>query len=496
MPGHLALPVQPKLTEPSDVIEDVEKYSAHIYGRGGFYNMERQLETAVGGPCYAEWADKERFEKTWDDMEKEILKHSALFDPLSYREVLLSKDSESSVGLPLQAQYPNFGAFVVNPDKCETEEEKEEAEANLQEVIDEFEDLEKAILDGYYPIHEWRCFPKTDKYGEKKIKEGNFRIISCSGLFLLMLYRRYFKQIEDYIVRSVNQFHLITTQDLIQTKLIDRMSGLHTFGIDYSAFDKHSVTGVLRRSIKTLYLAASGSIPYRVYEYLVLKTSNPSSILCLAKNDTVETYHYLLNGSNPSGQYLTSYVNTQSHCFHTVYYLRKIWGVSPRDYMMDNCKLRSIMTGDDGVEGSGDLDFINKVIKTLPNFISDEFSIPAKLDLLTLESGEKDLYQPDLMAPYLNKVLIEREDGRCYQLYADPRRLVNRLLYAQQNEITGSLTDTFRNRIQGIMEELRSYVLHETLNPDLPRNSVVEAIRNGAQEIGATYSSDWRDLLM
>lgn len=450
----------------------------HSHGSGGFYNMESEIRNARSGPCYAELLYPKHLDYIYDCFVYQQKREGVpRFEPLSYATVLMEKAPKTSVGLPLQVMYASMGDYFPTPNGDEEIEDSLINEELCAIILQELHEIEAGILKGQYPPVVWRGFPKRDKYTAAKIESGRYRIVSCAPLYFFAIMKRYFGPLVEFLETRIRQFHLITTEDLTYAKVVSRLCDLYSLGIDYSSYDKNSVSTLLIKSIEVLYRLSNGSIPEHIYDFVTSALAHPTTALFHELEDGSATLElYDLCGSNPSGQFLTSWCNTMTHLIHTTFYLLIEHNIQPLDYWTDHSPLISVETGDDGIEASHDEQFLQIVANTLPDFINNYFAIPAEVDLLTGLDGTKKLYQPELLAPYLNTLWITRKDGTYYPLYSDPTRLVPKAMYLTTNEIHGSIDSTFHDRFRGICDELKTHLLHSALNPTLPRNSTVAEI--------------------
>jgi hypothetical protein len=243
------------------------------------------------------------------------------------------------------------------------------------------------------------------------------------------------------------------------------------------------VAGSTYQSLELLWKLLNKSIPEEIFDYVAINVAQPLSVLVAPSG---ATDIYCLGGSNPSGQLFTSWCNTISHVSHNALFLYQTYRVNPVDYINDIAQLRSVATGDDGVEtlpGCWSDEQVKSFAMNLAEFIYDKFSIPAKLDLM--KSGDEEIpYPPEILAPYLNNLMIEHEYGKSYYLIpVHPERFLPSLLYYTGNDAL-KVEELSIARARGIYDQIKSVIFHEYINPDIPQNKVVQVIQKIIAQTG------------
>lgn len=428
--------------------------------------MKEEIATSIrGSPKSVIWHNKE-IDAVFDDIYEAWKGYGGSSPILPWEEVISMKDPDTSVGYPLCTYYQTFADLLKD--------------YTLEDMVKEMQEAEDAIMSGSYPPAVWRPFPKVDKYSDRKVATLKFRLVSTGPLFLLSLCRRWYSVTETRLKEAIPQMFVITTPEAYNDKVVSRMTHGFTFGIDYTSFDKNSCGYLTSKTLELLDRLTGKTVPRPIYEYISLSITQPLSLII--EPDGRESL-YALTSTNPSGNYFTTWVNTATHIFHNCFFMKYIMRETVADYLQDFASMVTIATGDDGVERfDSDRNGLKRA-HMLCEFIEDQFSIPCKLDLLK-KDGELALYQPDLMAPYLNSLLIEKEPKSYYTIPLNPKRFIPRLLFMADGELRGTMDGTLSERALGIVNELRPLILHEYLNPHLPRNGAVSSILTVAARLG------------
>lgn len=469
---HLRLKRFPTLHPPIDWESPTMKHNVYHFGKGGSDALIKEVENSFSGAPDVVLNRSDHIDSVFDALYKTWREFTFMSKPMTWEEALTVKDKDTSVGFPLCARYADFGDLI----------EKE----TMERVVAWCEELETAVCAGSYPETVWKLFPKEDKYKTKKIEENKYRVLSIGPLFLLSLCRRYYSRAESHLKVMIPQMYVITDQENFERKVFNRMRGSETFGIDYTAFDKNSCQYLVGKSFQLLDRLVGSEVPRHVYNYIFQSITQPNSMIIDEEGNQIV---YGLTATNPSGEFFTTWVNTVTHIVHNASFVDTVLKVHPEDYLRDYAPLRSVCTGDDGVEAVTDSEVPNNTLNIankLCEYISREFGIPARLDLLIDDTNEGKLcpFPKDLMAPYLNDLLVVMQERSYYRIYTNPKRLLPRLNFVTQNSIIGDVRHTLSERVDGIMERLRPNFFHEYANPSLPKNEVIQSIRTLATSLG------------
>lgn len=425
--------------------------------------MTKMLQTATNSSCIAFNNHFKDMRFIYDVMFDTWRDFGGVVEPMEWNEALRFKDKDTTNGFPLNYMETNDYAQLVES-------------YGYDGLAEEMSRLEAILLEGgSLPPAVWKPFPKEDKYSTKKVVHNDLRMVSTGPLFLLVLCRRWFYTLMERLERKINQAYLVTSNEQFQKKVYHRLPNRKSFGIDYSAYDKNTVSGSTYLSLELLYKLHFRSIPVEIFEYVSLNIVQPLSVL-VRPDGYCDAY--CLGGSNPSGQLFTSWCNTVSHVSHNALFLYQTYRVNPKDYLCDLSHLKSVATGDDGIEtvparwtDEQVMDFAER----LARFIDEKFSIPAKLDLLETSEGKKP-FPPGMLAPYLNNVMIDHEPGESYYLLPiHPERFLPSMIYYTGNDIL-KFDELKIARSQGIFDQIKPLIFHELINPDLPRSKIVRVL--------------------
>lgn len=468
-PEHLSLK-EHAITYPPDYESNLLDYNVYHYGKGGVWDIVHELTSGIQGTCPMAVTQPALIDETFNVMEKTWMVYGGVSDPLSWEEAILLKEEGTSTGYPMNAYFSNFGDMLK--------------EIGLPKLVEMCEEAEQLIMQGKAPVNLWRPFPKLDKYSSGKVASGKFRVVSTGSFFLLTLCRRWYSQVEENLKRSINQIFTITTNDLFHDKVVQRMCDGFTFGIDYSSFDKNSCSYFVLKSIELLHRLSKRSVPHPIFEYITLSICQPLSLIIAPNGDQLV---YIMPGTNPSGQFFTSWTNSVSHLAHNMLFVQERLHERQDDYLYDYASLLSVCTGDDGVERFDTEEHGLTKAKLLALFIETSFAIPCKLDLMKTRDGYA-LYPQSLMAPYLNRILVLPTNRTYYQFPLNPKRLLPKLIFKVQGEIKGDINEIMTERAAGILNELQGLLYHEFVNPALPRNRILSEIVKTAEKMGVRPS--------
>lgn len=471
MSEFLALKEEDKIEHPLDYNDPLLDFNVYQQGKAGYHTLEKELTSCFQGTVPATIFFEKEIDHCYDAMYHAWKSLVGPVTPLSWAEALESKDPKTSVGIPLTNSYSNYEDLL--------------SDFSVEELATIFQEIEDDLINTSIPIGSWKPFPKFDKYSSRKVRESKFRLVSVGNLFLLTLCKKYLELTTRTLEEAIPQFYLITGNEQFVQKYVQRQLNSYSWGVDYTAYDKNSSGYFILKMFELLDRLTQRSIPKRVLDYLALSIAQPVSIMV---DHTGSTNVFLLSNSNPSGQYLTSFTNSLTHILHNSLFLLVHYKVETYDFLHDQSPLlKSVMTGDDGVDSSATKEMAEKVSQELAAFVEYYFNIPVKLDLYINEQGQSEPFPPGLAPVYLNKCLVINNNGQGYLFPANPRRLIPRLLFAQENEIKGNLRSLMQERSLGIAQEIKPYLIHQYLNPALPKNSVFEALKTAVESRGVVF---------
>jgi hypothetical protein len=256
------------------------------------------------------------------------------------------------------------------------------------------------------PVHTLQT--KRDNYTLSKISSENYRVIQCTDVVVEGLMKRYYGAFAQRVYNNYDRYVIVFDP------LADwhpRWSGMakwkHAMGIDFSGFDRHQcphIIGVIFRLIGEL----SGAPPE--FTECVINWLTNAPILIPGKG----MYDNLVG--NPSGQYLTTLLNSMYHELANLAVYSRYYGVHPS-------KLGELVewwiTSDDGV------DFHNTPIDCV--WVQDLFR-----ELFGLDSKIEGPFEAPRRPSYLGQRSVVYE-GRIYPIPADAARTLTTYYIELQN---------------------------------------------------------------
>jgi hypothetical protein len=313
-------------------------------------------------------------------------------------------------------------------------------EFSMEELVGTMQEIEAAIMAGEDFMSLFYCFSKRDKYGPKKVIESRFRSIQCGDVFLLWLCQRWFSALVEFLEDKVPQFFVITSEDQYQQKVSDRLRDGFSFGVDFKAYDKSETGDIMDRSLRLL--ASMTKTPPVLVDFFVRTCCAP--VLLLPGGDIVSP-----SGSNPSGQYLTSIMNSLNHLVYNACAYRDLLGIPFDAYLGDASVARSVMTGDDGIETLSNRDSAVSVMSQLPAYLLHTFGVVAKIDAVQ-DGGEMLPYPKGILPPYLSMVEVAVPGARILVPARFNRLLPTLQFVTSHDQRHPSLTQLTKERIVGI----------------------------------------------
>lgn len=456
----MCLKPQTTIFFPTICTPQILEVNTYNFGKAGFDNMVKMLETAYSCSSIASTNYFEELKEVYDEMFTTWKSFSRRVTPIPWEEVITTKDKKTSTGYPLCLYIPEYGSYIEKVGQEQFLKWLETAENHL-------------LAGGILPTPHWRPFPKQDKYSSSKVKANDLRMVSTGPLFLLLLSKRYYGEITEFLEKMLTQYYLATTAEQYERKVCNRLFGKRTIGIDYTGFDKHSIGVTTFLSFQLLHRFTAHSVPEPIFEYIAKSIMHPCSII-IDPHGTPMVYP--LAGSNPSGQLFTTWCNTTAHLAHNALYLKLKMNINVSDYLNDHTFLVTVATGDDGVEGfptDYDNDKILEIANELADFIYEYFGIPAKLDLM-YENGQRVPFPPELMAPYLNQIVVPTTNGDYYKIPVHVERLLPSLIFYDKKDAP-HYKKLAPERAMGIYNEVKPLIFHEMVQ-GTPRNRTKEVL--------------------
>lgn len=452
--------------------EELLLHNTYQYGKCGYETLTRELVETFQGTPKVSLENEQDVDEVFDTMYHLWRGYIGSVEPTPWIDVVKDKDPKTSLGYPLCYAYTNVEALLQ--------------EFTHEDIAELLESYEAQLEGGVMPPSIWRPFPKVDKYSSKKVLDRKFRLVSVGSFFLLMLCKRYFKTALEILEEGIRQFYLKTGNTQFSEKFLGRMLGGYSWGIDYTAFDKNSTQLFTIKGLQLLDRLTGEFTPRRVFNYIVLSISQPMSMII---SPSGKREIYMLCSSNPSGQFFTSWTNSVTHLAHNCLFSRIMLGESELDYLTDLGTMKSIMTGDDGVDAVGTQKEAETISRAICKFVDEKFNIPAKLEFLVDENGDKVPFPPGVSPVYLNKVLVTKAGGSSYVVPSNLKRLIPRLMFVLQSDIIGSKYETLNQRCQGILNEVMPTLLHEYYHRNYPKNVIATKIQDFAKRYGVIMKS-------
>lgn len=351
------------------------------------------------------------------------------------------------------------------------------ADPDIKEL---FEELEAAIADGkgHDPI--LTVFAKSDKYTLKKFgvdfSDRRMRTIQNTDTFTLYLTFKYLKWASE----ALNMHPRAGTKmdyGRWTNQLLDAIGLDHYAAVDFSGFDRTQMRAIVEAIIRKTFQVAERSQAFvaaafpgctdpekrlrlmRIREYIVHSIAR-SNIL-------FDGQCYLRFGGNPSGNLLTSYINTVYHRGIMRFFVAKTGLPIPR----------WILCGDDAVYG-GSKSEMEAVAADFGPFVEDYYNIKTKFE--DTPTGETVFACPEF-PPFLSRVpirLVEDGEWQWRPAYIDTPRLTAGLY----NVADGHPSE---EAVQGIMGEMSVNITSPALNDDV---QTVWAVQKFGRAPGVEHS--------
>ena len=250
-----------------------------IYCKGPAEDLKGEMSKLISGSVDYDLAPLERVMMNW--MRDRV---PVKFPPIPMIDVVKGKDLKSSVGMPWKFYFADYGCMVT--------------EFGYEEIARMVEELEESIIQGQPYTTLFYLFSKLDKYTSSKINKRGFRSIQVADVFLLFIMQKYFAQMVKELEMAAIQMFLVTDVDSYAMRMQSHRNR-HSFGVDFSAYDKTESSDLMRMSFRLL--CSRVVIPPQVASFIEEAICCPVYILPVEG-----TPIYGSGGSNPSGQFLTS----------------------------------------------------------------------------------------------------------------------------------------------------------------------------------------------
>jgi len=201
------------------------------------------------------------------------------------------KLKKSTPGEPFDTRFANYNHLLG---ECSVPL----IETWLEEVISDVE----GGGDGYVPL--FRAHTKADRYSEKKRSTAEWRIILGSDVVCLFLFQMFFAELNERAELEHPRVGVFMSPARWDAIVVRRLATRKTAGVDYSNYDQTESCELLAVIVRELALAVGCS--EKMAEYLACCAAHGWGVTC----DGVVVERA---GGNPSGQYLTSVLNSLYH---------------------------------------------------------------------------------------------------------------------------------------------------------------------------------------
>lgn len=362
--------------------------------------------------------------------------------PVDYKQIVVGKDPKSSVGMPWKAVYADYGAMIDD--------------LGYDTIARIAQEVEDNILEGRDYFHAYYIFSKLDKYTYKKLKTNAFRSIQVADVFVLFMLQKYYGTMVHELELSSSQMFLITDVETYE----ERMSyhrRRYSFGVDFTAYDKTETSDLMRLSFKLL--SERTMVPKKLKAYLEEVVCSPIYLV------PIEGVIYGTGSSNPSGQFLTSAMNTVNHITMNMICNHEALGIPFDDYLDNQSEIaRMVATGDDGVESYESRGDAVTMMTQYPILLSEIFGIVAKIEGATVD-GRMEPFEPGCLPPYLAMVEVQTPGGYVV-VPARFTRMLPTLQYAGVEEIGD--TELYQAKLMGVSDASSGFEFLANSMPDYP----------------------------
>mgnify|MGYP003572055665 CR=1 FL=1 len=436
-------------------------HTTHLVAKGDNDSLEEEVLKGTYGHVKVP-------PRVWECLKKEIDDAIALHDitPLSFQEAWDTLNKQASPGEPWADTFPTKQDF--------------EDKGALPELLEFCEALEEEIISGQLPEDEWpimafKVHSKRDKYSTKKIKTKRFRSIQGLDVVLNLIMARWLAKFDETIY---DRFPHIFVKNNPQTwceRITKGFAGLRTWGCDYTAFDKSIPENVVG-DIVGFCMQRVGA-PQNLCDFVARQVSQGPLVM-----PTGDIIHR--TGSNPSGEYLTTIVNSFYNYMMIVDCFGEVLQVPPEEVKQH---MSFVITGDDALLGSQELEL--EKVEEATQLISDKYCIATKLDLY---HGELYPSDPGCHAPYLGQVSVGLDQETFVSVPFEPMRTLTRAVQAPMNDKPQDRA----LRMTGVRQAFAGYYVLRELSPSYPIPVPVNAFMDYFDDFyQANPQLDWQGAL-
>lgn len=349
---------------------------------------------------------------------------------LNWEEIVKSLNMKASPGEPYRKVFNTNKALFDALGENTIRESFEEMERKLVSG-----ELDSSNFETTFLVHS-----KRDKYALKKLKTAKFRSIQGGDLFLLYIMTKFF----TWVSKTMNAHEGVMTSYLLNEFCEKFFASVGTdcfVGVDFSAFDRTQAENLIRMILQSI--GEKCEIPEKLLKWVVDQVA--SAPLTMPNGYVFERF-----GGNPSGQFLTTVVNTVYH--------RVVMACFCVQQRCDFPRMNN--TGDDGVYG-GTEERMKHCVENFPKFCAEFFGITVKWER-NLAGGEI-FHFPEIPA-YVGRTIIS--DGTFWWTVLSD---VPRILAHWYNCPRGDTFNTYSERATGIDVALSGWRLAQGRGLTVPK---------------------------
>jgi hypothetical protein len=234
-------------------------------------------------------------------------------------------------------------------------------------------------------------------------------------MFVTAIMRKYCESSQSKLKVELPWVFLETTREQYERKVLNRMLNLHSIGIDMSKFDKRHSATILSWTLRILFKHTM--MPQAVQEFMI-------KAICKGTYVLPDGTSVLINGTNPSGNYLTSWNNTITHRIYNLFLFSLILDCPVAEV---DTRVVSVCTSDDGIDGFKAEADCRKVADEIKTVGDCWFRINFKVARMV---GDSPCHPPGILPVYLSNVLVKRGDSYI-PIPADFRKRLCKLQFQQ-----------------------------------------------------------------
>lgn len=403
-----------------NVIPSFREDTTHVVAKGPDDALMAEVLQAT---CRSAPLKPDVVDYVFNKIEKDI--SGVEIGPISLAESWVTFNMDAGPGEPWRKKFPRKKDFQPE---------------DILELFQLVEAIETAIIDGEDVAIDFafKVHSKKDKYAEKKFINNRFRSIQGTDVVLQLLMSKWLHRLVDALYTCCSFFGVRIPKVDWQRMVTRRFAGKCTWGVDFTGFDKQVPANATVEIISRLCDLAGA--PRRLSSFIAHAVAYGD--LVMPSGEVV-----LRAGANPSGEYLTTALNT---VFHAIMLVDACHTVDPtvsdvfKEYDFIGC-------GDDGLCGKEHIEV--STIEAIAHFIFEEYGFSTKLDLYC---GEPYPAGYGCHAPYLGQVSVALEDhGLAVCVPLEPGRTIARGTQRPNDDTP----QDWVNRVCGVYLALGGYAL-------------------------------------